>query len=114
MAQENLPPPDWFAIIGALAISVVSGYISIAQRIVRGQKASLLWVTSEFMAAILCGYLAYSVYPSLDPDLPDWLNMPILVALSAHIGGRSFQGFENLLYRKYGVDIHGTRDTEKK
>jgi len=110
MATENTPPPDWLAIGGAFLISLTSGYISIAQRIVRGQKASLLWITSEFLAAILCGYLAYSVYPSLEPELPNWLNLPILVALAAHIGGRSFQGFENLLYRKYGVDLHGKRN----
>lgn len=110
MATENTPPPDWLAIGGAFLISLVSGYISIAQRIVRGQKASLLWITSEFLAAVLCGYLAYSVYPSLEPELPAWLNMPVLVALAAHIGGRSFQGFENLLYRKYGVDLHGKRN----
>lgn len=110
MATENTPPPDLLAIGGAFLISLVSGYISIAQRIVRGHKASLLWITSEFLAAILCGYLAYSVYPSLEPELPHWLNMPVLVALAAHIGGRSFQGIENLLYRKYGAFLFGKRN----
>lgn len=109
MPTGSTPPSDWLALIGAFLISLISGFISIAQRIVRGQQASLLWVSSEFMSAILCGYLVYNAYPSLQPQLPDWLTMPILVALAAHIGGRSFQGLENLLYRRYGVDLDGSR-----
>lgn len=109
MTPEHTPPPDWLALFGAFLISLISGFISIAQRVVRGQQASLLWVSSEFMSAILCGYLTYNAYPSLQPHLPVWLTMPILVALAAHIGGRSFQGLENLLYQRYGVDLDGSR-----
>jgi hypothetical protein len=110
MSAESTPPPDWLALLGALLISLISGFISIAQRIVRGQQSSILWITSEFLAAILCGYLVYNVYPTIEPDLPKWLTMPILVALSAHIGGRSFQGLENHVFRKFGVNLDGTHN----
>ena len=86
-------------IIAMFVISFVSGFISVAQRIVRGHKATVMWVISEFMAAILCGYLMYDLYPRL--LLPDWATMPIMVALAAHIGGRAFQEFEQYLYRRY-------------
>jgi hypothetical protein len=52
----------------------------------------------------------YNVYPTIEPDLPKWLTMPILVALSAHIGGRSFQGLENHMFRKFGVNLDGTHN----
>jgi len=97
--------PDLLGLFGALIISTISGFISIAQRVVRGHKASFLWVVSEFMAAILCGYLMFDVYPSLQPKLPDWATLPILVALAAHIGGRSFQGLEKFLQRRYKLPI---------
>lgn len=91
-------------LISALVISIVSGVISITQRILRGYPASILWVLSEFMAAMLCGYLVWDIYPIIGGTLPDWLSMPILVALAAHIGGRGFQTLEGFLYKKWGVD----------
>lgn len=106
-------PPEFTGIIGAILISWISGFISIAQRIVKGYQASVLWVASEFCSAILCGYLAYVTYPTIQHLLPEWLNMPILVALAAHVGGRAFQGLENLVYRKYGVDLDGSRQVTK-
>jgi hypothetical protein len=92
---------DYWSLLGALIISTVSGVISIAQRIVLGQRATLIWVTSEFLAAILCGYLMYDIYPKIAEDLPKWATLPVLVALAAHVGGRSFQMFERALYRRY-------------
>lgn len=106
-------PPEFAGIIGAIVISWISGFISIAQRIVRGYQASVLWVTSEFLSAILAGYLVYVTYPRLEASLPEWMTMPVLVALAAHVGGRAFQGIENLLYRKYGVDLDGSREIPK-
>lgn len=92
---------DYWSLLGALIISTVSGVISIAQRIVLGQRATLIWVISEFLAAILCGYLMYDIYPKIAADLPKWATLPVLVALAAHVGGRSFQMFERAIYRHY-------------
>ncbi len=92
---------DYWSLLGALIISTVSGVISIAQRILLGQRATLIWVTSEFLAAILCGYLMYDIHPKIAADLPKWATLPVLVALAAHVGGRSFQMFERTLYRRY-------------
>ena len=92
---------DYWSLLGALIISTVSGVISITQRIVLGQRATLIWITSEFLAAILCGYLMYDIYPKIAADLPKWATLPVLVALAAHVGGRSFQMFERALYRRY-------------
>ena len=91
-------------LISAVVISVVSGVISITQRILRGYPASALWVLSEFMAAMLCGYLVWDIYPTISSTLPEWLSMPIVVALAAHIGGRGFQTLEGFMYKKWGVD----------
>ena len=99
--KDNIELAD---LLSALAISIVSGIISITQRILRGYPASVLWVLSEFMAAMLCGYLVWDIYPAISGTLPDWLSMPILVALAAHVGGRGFQTLEGFIYKKWGVE----------
>ena len=99
MAPENTP--DYCSLVWALIISTISGVISITQRIVLGQRATLIWVISEFLAAILCGYLVYDAYPALQEDLPKWATLPVLVALAAHVGGRSFQMIEKALAHRY-------------
>ena len=99
MAPENTP--DYWSLAGALIISTISGVISITQRIVLGQRATLIWAISEFLAAILCGYLVYDVYPAVQEDLPKWATLPVLVALAAHVGGRSFQMIEKALTHRY-------------
>ena len=95
--------PDLLAIVGALIISTLSGFISIAQRVTRGQAAKPLWVISEIFSAILCGYLAYDAYPHIQDTLPTWATWPIVVAFAAHVGGRAFQIFENAFYRRYQI-----------
>lgn len=92
---------DYWSLLGAFIISTLSGAISISQRIVLGQRATLIWVTSEFLAAILCGYLMYDLYPTIQADLPKWATLPVLVALAAHVGGRSFQMMEKSLFTRY-------------
>lgn len=87
-------PTDLWDLLGALIVSVISGFVSISRRIINGQKASLLWVISEFLSAILCGYLMYSAYPMLKPDMPKWFTLPVAIAVAAHIGGRVFQEAE--------------------
>ena len=99
MAPENTP--DYWSLAGALIISTISGVISITQRIVLGQRATLIWAISEFLAAILCGYLMYDAYPAVQKDLPKWATLPVLVALAAHVGGRSFQMIEKALAHRY-------------
>lgn len=93
--------PQVVTVAVVLTISVISAFISIANRIGRGHKATLLWVLSEFSAAILCGYLAYDLFPKIKGDIPAWITMPILVAFTAHVGGRTFQEVESYLARKY-------------
>lgn len=99
MAPENTP--DYWSLAGALIISTISGVISITQRIILGQRATLIWAISEFLAAILCGYLVYDAYPAVQEDLPKWATLPVLVALAAHVGGRSFQMIEKALAHRY-------------
>lgn len=98
--KEN---PDLLAILGALMISVTSGFISIAQRISRGQPAKVLWVISEILASILCGVLAFDAYPQVLPYLPDWATWPIFVSFAAYVGGRLFQIFENQMYARLEI-----------
>lgn len=97
----NDPQPESLGLLVAVVISIVSGFISIARRIVLGHPATLLWIITEFMTAILCGYLMYQAYPKLIHILPEWFTPPIAIALAAHTGGRVFQELEGELVRKY-------------
>lgn len=93
--------PDFWGLVGAFIISTISGFISIARRILMGHPASFLWIISEYLTAILCGYLMYHAYPYLADSLPNWITSPIAIALAAHTGGRVFQEVEQTLLRKY-------------
>lgn len=93
--------PDFWGLVGAFIISTISGFISIARRILQGHPANLLWIISEFLTAILCGYLMYHAYPTLQESLPNWVTIPVAVAVAAHVGGRLFQEAEATVLRKY-------------
>lgn len=90
---------DLLTFLYVMVISIVSGFISIAQRITRGASVTVLWLLSEFAAALLLGYLMWDAYPKIANLLPDWFTAPIAVATAAHFGGRGLQGLEALLYR---------------
>ena len=104
------PPPDLLGLIVAFVVSLVSGFISIARRVLKGHPATLLWVVSEFMTAILCGYLMYEAYPKLSQAMPEFITLPIAVALAAHTGGRLFQEVETAIILKWSSYFTDRRD----
>lgn len=93
--------PDIFGLLAMLIISIVSGFISISRRILNGHPPSVLWIISEFSTAILCGYLMFQVYPTIESVVPNWFTMPVAIAVAAHVGGRIFQEVENVFIEKY-------------
>lgn len=93
--------PTLIDFLGALIVSVISGVISISRRVVNGTPVSMLWVVSEFLTAILTGYLMYTAYPHIAEDVPKWFTLPIAVAAAAHMGGKLFQEVENVLVKNY-------------
>ena len=95
------PTPDVWEILGALFISFISGTISILRRISQGTGGNIFWIISEFLTAILCGYLMYHAYPVIDPMVADFFTLPVAVALAAYSGGRIFQEIEQLLLEHY-------------
>lgn len=101
MSGSFSPPPDLWELLIALFISVISGTLSIARRVIAGHPASILWILTEFLTAILCGYLMYNTYPLISGSLPEWLTLPVAVAVAAHSGGRIFQELEHTLVKHY-------------
>ena len=93
--------PELLDLLGAIIVSVISGIISISRRLVSGQQFSILWVISEFLMAILCGYLMFTAYPHITETIPNWFTLPIAVAFAAHVGGKVFQEIEKELIAKY-------------
>jgi tellurite resistance protein TehA-like permease len=92
---------DLYGIVGALVISIISGIISISRRILNGHPSNCLWVISEFLTAILCGYLMYEVFPYIEASVPKWFTLPVAIAIAAHIGGKVFQEAEAIFLERY-------------
>lgn len=94
------PNPETTA---AVLISMLSGFISIARRVINGHPATILWVITEFATAILCGYLMANAYPRFEEAswLPHWCTLPVAVAMAAHIGGKLYQEAEKIIIAKY-------------
>jgi hypothetical protein len=95
--QETPQSPETWGIIGAFCITIVSATVSILTRIISGHKVTFLWVFTEYLAAILFGYLVYHAYPVVAPILPDYITLPMLVAVAAHSGGKFFKEIEAAL-----------------
>lgn len=111
---DHTPNPNYWGefgdLVGAVLISLISGFISISQRIVGGHKASILWVSSEVMAAILAGYLAHETYPKLEGVIDTWISLPVFVSFAAYVGSRAFQILERVVFLKYGIVARGPKD----
>lgn len=98
--------PDLWGLVGALIISLLSGFIAIANRLAGGQRFSFLWLTAQVAGAVLAGYLVYDAYPLLAATAwwPAWVTMPISVALAGHFGGKLFALAEKLLYKRLSME----------
>ena len=106
MAPQDISDQNGFAsFFGAIVISAVSAAISIAQRMLRGYPTSALWLFSESMSAILAGYLAWDIYPHVADSLPAWVSQPLVIAASAHFGGRLFQTLEKYFTKTTGIEV---------
>ena len=106
MAPQDISDQNGFAsFFGAMVISAVSAAISIAQRMLRGYPTSALWLFSESMSAILAGYLAWDIYPHVADSLPAWVSQPLVIAASAHFGGRLFQTIEKYFTKTTGIEV---------
>lgn len=88
---------DYFAILGALLISSISGLISIGRQMLKQEKVSKLWIVTEYASALLVGYLAYDLYPTIKGSLHEWITEPIFVVTAAHVGSRMFHYLEDII-----------------
>lgn len=100
MPPENQPNHQYWDLLGILLIALMSGFISVGRRLLRKTNPSIMWVLTEFCAAVLAGYLAWGAYPDLKDSLPKGVTMPVFVAICAHFGGRFFQLSETILEAK--------------
>lgn len=96
--------PDFWSAISMLVLATVSGFVSIAQRLLAGQVFTWLWLTANVFAALLAGYLAWDMYPYLKASLPDWCTQAMAVSVAAHFGGKLFPLLEKLFYKRAGID----------
>lgn len=95
--------PDFVSLIGAIVISLISGFISLSRRILKGHPVSALWVISELSAAILCGYLMFYSYPHLQDHLPEWVTLPVAISFGAYAGLRLLHETEEWVVKRYNV-----------
>lgn len=93
--------PDLLSFIGAILISIISGFISLANRILKGHPVSLLWIISELATSVLCGYLMYYTYPHIEHRLPAWATLPVAISFGAYAGMRIIREFEDWVIKRY-------------
>lgn len=103
MPNTSWTTPEILSVLGAIGISIVSGTISIGRRILKGQEPSFLWIFTEYLTAILCGYLVFHAYPGFHHLTPEWTTRIMLVALAAHSGGRVIQEVERHVIGRWGA-----------
>lgn len=89
--------PDIYTLITVALISVASGVVGILNKVAHGHACSIAWVVSEFIAAVLCGYLAFDTYPAIVHMLPTWVGLPMFVAVCAYTGGKLLQTSGDLI-----------------
>nr|UVX89092.1 MAG: holin, superfamily III protein [Bacteriophage sp.] len=61
MPPENQPNHQYWDLLGILLIALMSGFISVGRRLLRKTNPSIMWVLTEFCAAVLAGYLAWGL-----------------------------------------------------
>ena len=96
MPSEHLPP-NLTDFLMVLVLSTVSACIAIGRRIVSGHNPNVLWFITEFLTAVLCGYLMWTAYPGIVDYLPSWITEPVAIAIAAHSGGRVMQACYNMV-----------------
>lgn len=95
--------PNIWGTIGAVIISLLSGFISVANALAGGQKFSILWAAAQLTAAVLAGWLVWDMYPQVEDAVPGWVTQPIATALAAHYGGKMFSLVEKVLTRRWSL-----------
>lgn len=100
---------DYFALLGALLISSISGLISIGRQILKEERVSKLWIVTEYASALLVGYLAYDLYPTIKGSLYVWITEPIFVVTAAHVGSRMFHYLEDILRARFEILNGGSK-----
>ena len=99
----NTQDPKVIEIVTVTLVAAITAITSILRKITNGHAASIVWVITQFFTAILAGYFMYEAYPTISQMSywPNWLTMPIAVAIAAHSGGRVFQEIEDAITKSY-------------
>lgn len=95
--------PDLWGFIGAIIISLISGFIAVANRITGGHAFSLMWFVAQISGSVLAGYLMWDMYPVVKDSLPAWATMPVMVSVSAHYGGKVFSLAEKIFLKRFNL-----------
>ena len=95
--------PNIWGIVGAIVISLASGFISVANSLAGGQKFSVLWASAQLLAAVLTGWLVWDMWPAVEADVPSFLTQPIATAVASHYGGKLFSLMEKVLTKRFGL-----------
>lgn len=105
--MPGMSDPNIWSALAAVFITVISGLLAVAHRLVAGQKFSWIWFFAQMGGAVLAGYLMWDLYPAIKDALPVWCTQPIMISLSAHYGGKFFSLAEKLFSRKFNLPLDG-------
>lgn len=98
------PPYDVWTLIATTLVVVITGFISVARRVIQDGQNNWVLIATEYAACLLVGYLAYEAYPSVRPHFPEWLGwltQNIFTATGSYIGIRAFHVAEFYSTQKF-------------
>ncbi|EHU2760887.1 MULTISPECIES: hypothetical protein [Acinetobacter] len=98
------PPNDLWTILATCLVVLITGFISVARRVVQEKENNWILIATEYSACLLVGYLAYEAYPSVHPHLPgylSWITQNIFSATGSYIGIRAFHIAEYYTTEKF-------------
>lgn len=97
--------PELFSFVTALLVIVASAVVSMFHRLAAGQQFTVLWGLSQFTGAMLAGYLALDMYPTVKASLPEWVTLQLFVSFVTYNGGRVFTVLEKLFEKRTGISL---------
>lgn len=95
--------PNIWGVLTAVLLSLISGFIAVANALANGQKFSIMWLTAKLAGAVLAGWLVWDMYPWIADSVPAWFTQPIATSIAAHYGGQLFSLVEKVLGRRWGI-----------
>lgn len=92
------------ALIVTCFVVLITGFISVARRVVQETGINWLVILTEYAACLVVAFLAYEAYPEMKPHFPAmfaWVSHNMVTVTGAWVGIRAFHLAEELTNNRF-------------